>query len=1633
MSAVSRKFGSRRAACAARRVFTIIGFAGAGLLSRPAQGEAPVYSDTLPLSQVKAGMTGYGLTTFKGTTISRFDVTVIGILRKVNNGHDLIMIRMKGGPITERGANLIQGMSGSPIYINGKCIGAFSQGETWPKEPVGMVTPIEDMLEAWDPNIPQTPPYFQPAEKQPAPSAPATPAPANPSPTDGGKGTGNREQKTGGRKVSDASVRPSSIAAWKPDNSTRVVRLPQPIRIGGRDVSRLVLNARPDTPIPHGADVAVMRRATTYAVVGGVGERERAWFQKELDKRGYAFTLAQSPTMGAGRANIPATPLRPGSCFGTFLSSGDVEFGAFGTVTYRRDNRILGFGHPFFGFGALNAAATSASVIDVFSGIQVSHLVAEAGPVVGTITQDRNFSVAVELGRKPTQIPFDVTVNDETTHRSKTFHSLMFQHPELTAALMGLIGKAAVSQIHNTPGDVMARVTTTVEAGEVGKITRKNLLFDADDISGPAIQDLTEITNIVSGNPFYPLPIKRASMTVDLFRGHNTATVERIFLKQGRYEPGDTLDVGVALKPYRRDSIFKNLSIKIPSDTPTGRYALVVRGGTASVMRIGPFVISGGAADPSTPPVNVRQMIARLNTHEANTDMVARLVLNTGAPALEGEKLSQLPPNLAVLMRSDRNSGVRIERDEIRAISPTDYIVSGSQQLYVTVVRKNTQEPTGSASFGGGASSLPTSSSIPTPSGGASAAAGGGLQDDDEKEGGASGFLPLSVTTQHWLSVLNASGLNVPAPNNSEVNAFGAISPAANASEPDALSRAGSEQGANDSKPMAAQAQNPPVSPLPVNPLPAVPVAPAAPAKTPKAGKGAKVKGGKNAAAPTVPLDSTASVATSAPDAKATTPSDTEPVKIVGRQLQVWRQSGQSGFASGKFVGTSVTATGELRLAPRLRRLATTNETYIWAIVSDAQGNLYAGTGTGGKILKVDAAGKVTTFAQLPVVSVQSLLMAHDGSLWAGSSVRGNLYHVKTDGTFALVATLPEKYILALCEDSQGNVYVGPGGGGSVYKIPAGYAPKDATRTDALAPWIKTGGDYVTCMTLDKQDNLYVGTGNEGIVYKITPGGKSSVLYDAKENSITALALDGRGGLYAGTGPKGLLYHIGTDGTATVVYDRATSFYTGLKMAGDGTLYATTVNTAYHIFPQTPATSGDARPVVQPLDNPRDVDFLTLALSNGGVVIGTGNIGELYTSQPERVTITGTLGGVDGRPIPETSLTIPIGVPASGTFVSVIHDSKLVSRWGTLRWNASLPSGARLHVETRTGSVAEPDATWSDWQSVTPVSSGEGRIISSPARFIQYRLTLEGNFIEGATFLTMGGGTTKQSLPQITPAVREISLSYMPRNQAPRVAFTSPVGGERWAKSQTIRWSGSDPDGDTLSYDLFYSTDGVTWKPLPTTATGTPTSPTTTATTPTTSAGLTATNSVAETQARLDAQANTPEPIRRMILESAQRRKEAGSLSDGASAGNTSTLRDTSKTWDTRGLPDGTYWLKVVTSDVASNPTEPQSASAISEPFVVANALPTLTLSGSPSISADRRVTLGGSASQALITITAVQYRVDGGEWLAAAPTDGLFDSAQERFGLVTASLTPGKHIIEVAAFNAANAKTVQRVEVTVP
>jgi hypothetical protein len=392
-----------------------------------------------------------------------------------------------------------------------------------------------------------------------------------------------------------------------------------------------------------------------------------------------------------------------------------------------------------------------------------------------------------------------------------------------------------------------------------------------------------------------------------------------------------------------------------------------------------------------------------------------------------------------------------------------------------------------------------------------------------------------------------------------------------------------------------------------------------------------------------------------------------------------------------------------------------------------------------------------------------------------------------------------------------------------------------------------------------------------------------------------------------------------------------------------------------------------------PLNNARDTDFISIAtLPDGQIAVGTANVGEVFVASASA---------------------------QRGYCESVIHDAKGEARWGRARWIANAPAGTALRVETRTGNVAEPDGTWSAWEPARMDSAGEGAIVSPGARFLQYRVALEGN--------------------GVSPSLREISFSYIARNQPPRVTLQSPTGGERWSGAQTLRWNAQDPDGDAVTYEVFYSADnGAAWKPLPA---GKPAETAASAATPTGAQGK---ESVEDLQKRLD-RTNMPATMKAMLLERA-RQRAAGGLEEGAPS------KETSRALDTALLPDGLYLFKIVASDGGVNPGEALKAQTITEPILICNALPQVAISA-PVIAPDKTIALSGRVTQRRVGVIAVQYRVDEGDWLPALPQDGLFDSSEEAYAILTSRLASGKHVLEVLAFNAAGGKSSAKVTVDIP
>jgi hypothetical protein len=261
------------------------------------------------------------------------------------------------------------------------------------------------------------------------------------------------------------------------------------------------------------------------------------------------------------------------------------------------------------------------------------------------------------------------------------------------------------------------------------------------------------------------------------------------------------------------------------------------------------------------------------------------------------------------------------------------------------------------------------------------------------------------------------------------------------------------------------------------------------------------------------------------------------------------------------------------------------------------------------------------------------------------------------------------------------------------------------------------------------------------------------------------------------------------------------------------------------------------------------------------------------------------------------------------------------------------------------------------------------------------------------------------------------------------VKFTDPKDGDRWSGKKTVKWTGTDPDSDLLTYTLYLSGDGgTTWKTLNTTTSAAKKAEPATPETPKTDAEKAADAAAKAKQDAKDAETAkaietelgqypklSPE-MRASILAVSKTALSTNPKDAAKEAAANGSLSKSTYSWDTDTEKDGTYRLKVVATDKASNPANPLSDEMLSGPVIVSNAKPEVTIFERNTTVAGAVATLQGDAHSGSMAILRVSYKVDDGEWMAAIPVDGIFDSPDETWKIVTDDLTPGEHKIEVKA-----------------
>jgi len=963
-------------------------------VSRPAPGQQLKWDSSkfMRVSELRPGMRGYALSVFKGTKIEKFNVEILGVIAKFNMGKDYILFRALDGPSVTRQLNIAHGMSGSPIYINGRLVGAISMGipgTQFPKDPIALATPIEDMFDAWSPDLPS---------------------------------------------------HVGAISATSAGNSA-----------GNLDALGIKASSFSQIDIP--------------VTASGINRAGLDWLSQRLAPYHFAVTSGG----GSGTDNNPLAKnptLQPGSAVGVSLVQGDVDVTATGTVTYRDGNRLLLFGHPLADLGPLDAALTTAYVVDIFPSYQDSIKLGAPIKTVGRIFQDRPFSVGGIIGPMPQMIPVTVDVNDLSIKRRKVVHARVINHPLLSEQFITLVADQAISQLHGEPGDSQAVVKVDLDVEELGHITRTNTFFDSQAIDQSAIGDLVTLMRLFSANPFYPLAVKSVKMSVTVQNRHDTAELDHIFLKQAKFAPGDTIDVGIVMKPFKREWVTKHVNVKIPANAPEGTFAISVKGGgTDTAASMGGGIIIVRSSEPASAPASsVQQLTKRFLDKPRNDQFLVRLLLPTRAIDIRGEKLSNLPPNISSALQSSHSTGLVTERDDVRTVVDTPYVVTGSQELAITVAQRDQSD---------GGSSAVTPLPPPKPA-----------ADGDGPDASTS-------STNAKPTLMNTVDVDAPSVN----VCSGDVTPPAKL-EP---------------LPIAAPpAATPPAGAAPPG-GPAMPPSPGAkPADIPGAWK--TVAHAASAWRQTTAAD----FATGTFEGVGVSSSgEVQPAPPIRKSVDLPASYAWSVAAVQD--GSVYVGTGDrgviYKVAPdgTSKVFFKTDGLEVTSLAVDGAGNVYAGVMPKGIVYRIspDGVGKAWFTAAEPYITALKYDNAHDRLFVATGGGTGKVYAVNNNGTGTTWLTTGEAHILCLSLDSDGNLYAGTAGNGLVYQVsPAGVSKifYDSPETQ------------ITGLAAISPDRVLIGTAPHGNVYRVDSHGTAKKLTDNAVDTLSGLVTTPGGDTYGAAG-----------------------------------------------------------------------------------------------------------------------------------------------------------------------------------------------------------------------------------------------------------------------------------------------------------------------------------------------------------------------------------------------------------------------------------------------------------------------------------------------------------------------------------
>ena len=542
----------------------------------------------MPLDQVKAGQKGKGRTVFEETRIEEFDADILGVLTNTNPKRNVIIARLKGRNLESTG--VIAGMSGSPVYVDGKLIGAVAFSFPYAKEAIAGITPIGEMM------------ALSSEKKKSGPSSPASEIPFTSSLS---------LERLFELRKDIFPVRESQAALGPGLNPLKI-----PLLFSGFS-PRVMEKVSP-----------FFSRMGFYPVKAGGG----------------AQTLEKPTALDMS--------LREGDPVTLQLVTGDLDLSAVGTVTYVDGTKILAFGHPLYNLGDVNYGMAKAKIITVVPTLDNSFKLAATGTTIGTFLQDRTSGALGEIGKIPNLVPFNVRLFDDGANL-REYGFKVVADPILTPVLVNMSLLALLQSEERAVGDLTLELQGDIylDTGpSVQTIHLEDMYsgnFDAAILD--ATNFITAVIFFLGSNEFKDVAFHRIDLGLKSVDQARFAALERVWLDKYEASPGETITIKVFYRTFRGETRVEEVPLTTPN-LPAGSEFRLIVGDAASIQQVEAGIYRAAGIVPRS----LNQLVRLLNNLRKNNRIYFKIIASKPGLFLRGEEMPNLPPAMKSLFASPR-------------------------------------------------------------------------------------------------------------------------------------------------------------------------------------------------------------------------------------------------------------------------------------------------------------------------------------------------------------------------------------------------------------------------------------------------------------------------------------------------------------------------------------------------------------------------------------------------------------------------------------------------------------------------------------------------------------------------------------------------------------------------------------------------------------------------------------------------------------------------------------------------------------------------------------------------------------------------------------------------------------------